>query len=162
MIQIPDCSIRKCTAAVKDGKDGAYARGQLDLRGYLTKELAEQLKIDGALDAHLPAFEIERDRLVEFGEGDQSHSLKLLAREDGHTMLNLPAVSLHKVSCSRDDSGALRLHFSVAFDSRYGRAVNEFVWDTPGWSGDIAIHPTQESLRFDPAGEDENDDPDDA
>lgn len=148
MITIPDCSIRKSTTLIKDGKDGAYARGQIDFRGHLTPELAEQLKVEGALEAHLPSFEIERDRLVEFGEGDQSHSLKLLSIDGGHTMLNMPAVSLHRVSVSRDDGGALRLHLGAAFDSRYGRAVSEFVWDNPGWYGPIAIHPTQESLKF--------------
>lgn len=156
---ISDCLLTKCEAIAKEGQDGRYCRGLLHFRGKMDESLAKELGcLDTFKNRHVDEFKIPVEALSDFEPDSQTYSLQLTALQDGHVQLTVGAVSLYQIVCKRDDNGEVVMKVKAAFDSRYGRAVNEFVWDVPGWYGGVVLAPTQESLNFDPADIDDEDD----
>gem|GEM_PF-3482852 len=154
-IPFPQCRLHKVTATAREGAHGHYCRGVIHLKGEMAAALAKRLGVEDSFkNPAISEFQIPGEKLSDFDPDSRNYSMQLLSMNSRSVQLSVGVVSVYAIKCKRG-GGEVSLSLQMAFDSRVGRAVNEFCWDTPGWCGYVEIAPTQEALDFDPTDDDE-------
>lgn len=158
---IPKVQVQSIKATAQTAGGVSSLRCAIKCIGVLSTEAAKQLKIDLKATKNLAAFEVPREKgevsldfkIAQLTMGDQEDGAPTNFSSPGRQALFLPAASLHRYECARDDNGEIKVTMNASFDPSAWPAASDFMKADSGAVLDLTIAPEQKSMF--PDGEDD-------